>query len=74
VNISLISLCRIANEYTRGPRLRPDSTRDHLIAWLEYNDRNGIYSDDDSDLAGYDRLTLESAWDLVARECSECAE
>ena len=71
MNISLISLCRIANEYTRGPRLRPDSSREALIAWLKYNDGNGTYSDEACDQAGYDRLTLESAWDLVARECAE---
>lgn len=67
----LISLCRIANEYTRGPRLRADSSREELIAWLECHDGNGTYSDEACDQAGYGRLTLGSAWDLIARECAE---
>jgi len=66
----LISLCRLANDGS-GPRLRPDSSREELIAWLECHDGNGTYSDEACDQAGYDRLTLDSAWDLIAHECAE---
>jgi hypothetical protein len=36
-------------------------TREAIIAWLVWNDRNGIYTDDDSRLEGYPPLTLASA-------------
>lgn len=33
--------------------------RDRLIAWLQWNDPNGCYSDDASDLEDLPRLSVE---------------
>lgn len=33
--------------------------RDRLIAWLQWNDPNGCYSDDDSDAEDLPRLSAE---------------
>jgi hypothetical protein len=38
-----------------------NGTREQLIAWLVWNDRNGIYTDRDSEAEGYPPLTLETA-------------
>jgi hypothetical protein len=42
-------------------KLLSSGTREDIIAWLVWNDRNGIYTDEDSRLEGYPPLTLESA-------------
>jgi len=48
-----------------------DLTRDQLIAFLVWNDRNGVYSDDDCEAEGYDLLTLETARLLVIKAIEE---
>jgi hypothetical protein len=40
-------------------------TREELIKWLCWNDRNGIYSDEDAICEGYDPLTWEQAYELA---------
>lgn len=40
-------------------------SREELIGWLCWNDRNGIYSDADSDAEGLARLDLKQAILLV---------
>ena len=40
-------------------------TREELIQWLVTNDRNGVYTDEDSEAEGLLPLTLEGARDLV---------
>lgn len=42
-------------------------TREQLIAFLAWNDRNGVYTDEDCEAEGYDLLTLESARLLVIK-------
>lgn len=37
------------------------ASREQIIEWLVWNDRNGIYTDQDSVLEGYPHLTLEIA-------------
>lgn len=41
-------------------------TREDIIGWLAWNDHNGTFTDRDSDAEGIDRLTLESARQLMA--------
>ena len=36
-----------------------------VIEWLVWNDRNGIYSDEACEIEGLDKLTLESAKELM---------
>lgn len=46
------------------------ATRETVIAWLEWNDRNGDYSDDSHRANGWPPLTLSEAWDLVFLACT----
>jgi hypothetical protein len=39
--------------------------REDVIEWLVWNDRNGIYSDEACEMEGVDKLTLESAKELM---------
>jgi len=39
--------------------------REDIIEWLVWNDRNGIYSDEACEVEGVDKLTLESARELM---------
>jgi hypothetical protein len=39
--------------------------REDIIEWLAWNDRNGIYSDEACEVEGIDKLTLESARELM---------
>lgn len=41
-------------------------TRDEIIQWLVWNDRNGTYSDDDSSMEGMLPLTLDAARMVMA--------
>lgn len=65
-------LCRIANEvgrtarYRGAPVLSPDSARETLIAWMQWNDPNGVHTDELAELEGFDPYTLESAWEAFA--------
>jgi hypothetical protein len=45
--------------------------RDRIIAWLKWNDRNGIYSDNDCDNEGLPRLTLEMAKEYMTQQVGE---
>ena len=42
------------------------SERQELIDWLEWNDPNGCYSDEDCDLEGLPRLTAGQLQDYKA--------
>ncbi len=46
-------------------------SREEIIAWLVWNDRNGIYTDPDSRLEGYPPLTLESAREQMQKVLDE---
>lgn len=62
----------LANEAARtstnlgAPVLTATSSREDLIRWLAWNDRNGCYTDSDCAAEGMDPLTTREAWDLVA--------
>jgi len=45
--------------------------RDRIIAWLQWNDRNGIYSDADCDNEGLPKLTLEMAKEYMITQIGE---
>jgi hypothetical protein len=51
--------------------LLSSGTREDIIAWLVWNDRNGIYTDEDSVLEDYPPLTLESARELMRKALDE---
>jgi hypothetical protein len=51
--------------------LLSSGTREDIIAWLVWNDRNGIYTDEDSVLEDYPPLTLESARVLMRKVLDE---
>lgn len=40
-------------------------SRDGIIGWLCWNDRNGIYRDDECELEGIDPLTREEALEIA---------
>lgn len=40
-------------------------TREQIIAWLEWNDPNGVYSDEASAAEGLDPIPLEQARDYM---------
>ncbi len=58
------SICRCANG-VGAPFLDEHSSRAQLIRWLEWNDRNGIYSDAALAREEQDPLTQGEAWKLV---------
>jgi hypothetical protein len=43
-------------------------SREELIAWLQWNDRNGVYSDEDSELEGRDPVSREEALEIALRQ------
>ena len=45
--------------------------RQAIIDWLVWNDPNGVYTDEDSDIQGMPRLTLESAKTIMARQIAD---
>jgi hypothetical protein len=45
--------------------------REQLIAWLSWNDRNGIYTDEDSEREGFEPITLEEAKEIAIRQKTE---
>lgn len=47
-----------------------DGSRDQIICWLEWNDRNGCYSDAECDSQGIPRLTIETARECMRAECA----
>lgn len=46
-------------------------TRDELIDWLRWNDRNGIFSDRDSELEGMNPITAEEAVAMIMKHVEE---
>jgi hypothetical protein len=42
--------------------------REQLIEWLCWNDRNGIYRDEDAIGEGFDPLTLEEALEIATEQ------
>ena len=52
-----------------APQLTGDSNREAVIAWLQWNDRNGCYTDADCEAEGMEPLTEIEAWDLLADAC-----
>ncbi len=51
--------------------LLSSGTREGIIAWLVWNDGNGIYTDADSGFEGYPPLTLESAREQMQKVLEE---
>lgn len=45
--------------------------REQLMAFLVWNDRNGVYTDEDCEAEGYELLTLETARLLVIKAIEE---
>jgi hypothetical protein len=45
--------------------------REQLIAWLSWNDRNGIYTDEDSEREGFEPITFEEAKEIAIRQKTE---
>jgi hypothetical protein len=48
--------------------------RDRLIGWLMWNDRNGVFSDEDAEREGMDPITVEDAVELVMQHVEENLE
>jgi hypothetical protein len=46
-------------------------SRDDIIAWLVWNDGNGVYTDEDSEREGLPILTLESAREQMRKVLNE---
>jgi hypothetical protein len=66
------NLCEfIFRSATFQQKLLSSGTREEIIAWLTWNDRNGIYTDADSRLDGYPPLTLESAREQMQKVLDE---
>jgi len=49
------------------PTLTADASREDLLRWLQANDPNGVYADDDNRDEGHDPIDHATAWDLVAQ-------
>jgi hypothetical protein len=62
-----VVIAQLANaaKVTGAPRLEPNSPRQTILDWLQQNDRNGTYFDWLQDDPA-DRISLESAWELLA--------
>lgn len=52
-------------------RLLADGARQDLIAWLCWNDPNGVYRDEDSDAEGMLPITLSEARAVMARQLAD---
>lgn len=51
--------CRIPG----APLLRLDSSRETVLAWLQWNDANGAYTDEETSNEDLEPMTLEQAWE-----------
>lgn len=56
---------------TRQQDLLTNGTREQVIAWLTWNDANGIYTDEQAADEGMPPLTLEQARDLMRGQIEE---
>jgi hypothetical protein len=54
-----------------APRLTAASSRGTLLLWLQWNDPNGVYDDEAAEAEGFDPLTVDDAWDLIAEQVSD---
>jgi hypothetical protein len=65
-------IARTANAVARAschggaPTLSPSSPRADVVAWLAWNDPNGIHSDLDAAREGMNPYTLAGAWEALA--------
>lgn len=53
------------NSAARQQDILNNGTREQVIAWLAWNDANGVYTDEDSEAEGFAPLTLEQARDYM---------
>lgn len=53
---------------TRQEDILINGTREQVIAWLAWNDANGVYTDEDSEAEGLDPLTLEQAREYMRNQ------
>ncbi len=60
-----ISTVAIDSDSRAPVAIDSESSREELIAWLCWNDRNGSYRDADSIREGFDVLTYSDAMSLV---------
>jgi len=58
----------LVSRYGHAPGISADSSRGDLIAWLSWNDPNGCYSDSDCEIEGFDPLTVDEAWEIIASQ------
>ena len=56
---------RSRERHARMPTIPTPPTREGLLAWLAWNDRNGCYTDYEADHEGLPRLTYGEALDLI---------
>ena len=53
------------NTVSRQTDIIRNGTREQVIAWLAWNDSNGVYTDQDSIDEGLEPLTIEQARDIM---------
>lgn len=66
--LSIVVYCNDVSRtcgYTRGPILCTCASRELLIAWLCWNDRNGCYSDEDCMAEWGEVMTHGQAWEAL---------
>jgi hypothetical protein len=69
--------CKMQEDYrdhTIQTRLVETGTREEIIAWLEWNDPNGVWNDKDSEAEGWQPITLEGARSAMRKALSESGD
>lgn len=61
----VVGWCRVCDQY-HVPTLTVTSPDAHLIAWLEWNDRNGCYTPEEIEMEGLPPLTRADLITLIA--------
>jgi len=56
------------------PSISEDSPREALIAFLVWNDGNGIWTDDDLICEGLEPMTLDEAWEAIGSLLSDAMD
>lgn len=56
-----------------APPLDAGSSRERVLAWLQWNDRNGCYLDALAIAEDLDPVTLDEAWDMIEHEAEDNA-
>ena len=74
--VDLLSYDGLSNEeilvfYTNIYNGMCEWSREALINWLCWNDRNGEYTDEDSEHNGWEPLSKESALEIIHRQLVE---